>query len=175
VAIWVFFAAAALAIGFAIIAVAHRSPVINVLALVVMFFAMAVIFAIVGMDFLAAIQVIVYSGAVLVLFLFAIMLLNLRKVDRLGSGRRLQAFLGALAAIGLGGGIVTVAARLSPAPAAVIAGAEHGTAKLIGQTLIGTHLFAFEFVSVLLVAAIIGAVYLARPVAEQPARREENR
>ncbi len=165
--IWVFLTAALLATVFAIVAIAHRSPIINVLALVVMFFAMAVIFALIGMDFLAAVQVIVYSGAVLVLFLFAIMLLNLREVDRLGSGRRLQAVLGALTAVGLGAGIVAMAARLSPAPSAVVDGADQGTALLIGQTLIGSHLFAFEFISILLVAAIIGAVYLAKPLVEE--------
>lgn len=162
-----------MAIGFAIIAIAHRSPIINVLALVVMFFAMAVVFALIGMDFLAAIQVIVYSGAVLVLFLFAIMLLNLRQVDPLGSGRRLQAVLGALTAIGLGGGIVAMTARLTPAPSAVVDGAELGTSHLIGQALVGSHLFAFEFISVLLVAAIIGAVYLARPLGADQATGKE--
>ncbi|MDX2438224.1 MAG: NADH-quinone oxidoreductase subunit J, partial [Acidobacteriota bacterium] len=84
---WVFLAAAALAILFAVVAVVARNPITNVLALVVMFFAMAAVFAVIGMDFLAAIQVIVYSGAILVLFLFVIRLLNVRRIDRLGSGR----------------------------------------------------------------------------------------
>jgi len=83
---YVFLAAAAVAVIFAVLAVVPRNPMTNVLSLVVLFFAMAAIFAVLGMDFLAAIQVIVYSGAILVLFLFVIMLLNIRKVEAFGSG-----------------------------------------------------------------------------------------
>ncbi len=86
---WVFLAAAAIAIGFAFAAVMVRNPLSNVLSLVVVFFAMAAIFAILGMDFLAAIQVIVYSGAILVLFLFVIMLWNVRWLPPIATGRPL--------------------------------------------------------------------------------------
>jgi NADH-quinone oxidoreductase subunit J len=158
----VFLAAAALAVVFSLVAVAHRNPVINVLSLVLVFFAMAAIFAMLGMDFLAAIQIVVYSGAILVLFLFVIMLLNIRKVERIGSGRPFQALLGALAAIGLGAALILGVSRLAPAEGAVLAGSENGTVFPIGHALLGSHLFAFEFISLLLVAAIIGAVYLAR-------------
>jgi len=158
----VFFVAAALAVIFSLIAVAHRNPVINVLSLVLVFFAMATIFAVLGMDFLAAIQIIVYSGAILVLFLFVIMLLNIRKVERIGGGRPLQALLGAATAIGIGAALVLGASKLAPAGGAVLTGAERGTVVPIGRALLGSHLFAFEFISLLLVAAIIGAVYLAR-------------
>jgi len=159
---YVFLAAAAVAVLFAIVAVAHRSPIINVLSLLVLFFAMATIFAILGMDFLAAIQLVVYSGAVLVLFLFVIMLLNLRSGDRFGAARPVQAALGAASAIIIGAMIVSVAARMAPETGAVIPGAEHGTIFPIADALLGSHLFAFEFITLLLVAAIIGAVYLAR-------------
>ena len=159
---YVFLAAAACAVLFGIVAIAHRDPVVNVLSLVLVFFAMATVFAVLGMDFLAAIQIIVYSGAILVLFLFVIMLLNLRSVERIGSGRPLQALLGALTAIGLGALVVTTVARLTPATGAVLPGAENGTVVPIGRALLGSHLFAFEFITLLLVAAIVGAVYLAR-------------
>jgi NADH-quinone oxidoreductase subunit J len=160
---WVFLAAAALAIVFALVAVAARNPMTNVLALVVMFFAMAAIFAVLGMDFLAAIQVIVYSGAILVLFLFVIMLLNVRKVDRLGSGRPVQAILGTLAAAGIGAMVLVVVGLLMPQHGAVLPGAaDAGTALPIGRALLSTHLFAFEFITLILVAAIVGAVYLGK-------------
>lgn len=160
---WVFLIAAATAVVFAVVAVAHRSPVVNVLALVIVFFAVAVVFALLGMDLLAAIQLLVYSGAVLVLFLFVIMLLNLRRVDTLGSGGRIQAVLGAIAALGFGGLVVVLAAQLGPAPTAALPGAaEQGTVTSVGRALVGSHLLAFEAISVLLVAAIVGAVYLAR-------------
>ena len=158
-----FLAAAAIAVIFAVCAVVPRSPMVNVLSLVVLFFAMAAIFAILGMDFLAAIQVIVYSGAVLVLFLFVIMLLNIRRVERLGSGRRIQAFLGALVAAGVGAMVLVIAGLLIPEQAKILPGvAETGTAIPIGRALLSTHLFAFEFVTLVLVAAIVGAVYLGK-------------
>ena len=159
---YVFLAAAVVAVVFAITAVVHRSPVINVLSLVLVFFAMAAIFAILGMDFLAAIQLVVYSGAVLVLFLFVIMLLNIRSADRIGSGRPIQAALGAVAAVSLGAMVIAGLMRLTPGQGAVLPGAEQGTVFPIGEALLGSHLFAFEFISLLLVAAIVGAVYLAR-------------
>jgi len=159
----VFLAAAALAVVFAIATIALRNPVYGVLSLVVMFFAMAAIFAILGMDFLAAIQVIVYSGAILVLFLFVIMLLNLRETESLGTGRPLQALLGLVTAIALGAVLVVAAAGLAPDTGAVLPGVEDtGTVVPIGRALLGSHLFAFEFITLLLVAAIVGAVYLAR-------------
>jgi NADH-quinone oxidoreductase subunit J len=159
----VFLIAAVVAVLFSVFAIALRNPVFNVLSLVVVFFAMAAIFAVLGMDFLAAIQIIVYSGAILVLFLFVIMLLNIRSSERLGSGRKLQALLGALTAIGLGIAVVYASSLLSPAPTGVLAGAaDTGTVVPIGRALVGSHLFAFEFITLLLVAAIVGAVYLAR-------------
>jgi NADH-quinone oxidoreductase subunit J len=158
----VFLVAAALAVVFSIITIAHRSPVINVLSLVLVFFAMAAMFAVLGMDFLAAIQVIVYSGAILVLFLFVIMLLNIQQVERLGSGRPLQALLGAVGAIALGALVIVAIQGLTPSQGAVLAGSENGTVVPIGRALLGSHLFAFEFITLLLVAAIIGAVFLAK-------------
>jgi NADH-quinone oxidoreductase subunit J len=160
---YVFLVAAALAVIFAIVAIAHRSPVINVLSLVILFFAMAAIFALLGMDFLAAIQIIVYSGAILVLFLFVIMLLNIRSVERLGSGRRFQTIFGALVAIAIGTAIMGAVLLLAPQEGAVLPGAtETGTVVPLGRALLTTHLFAFEFITLLLVSAIVGAVYLAR-------------
>ena len=160
---YVFLVAAVVAVLFSVFAIALRSPVLNVLSLVVVFFAMAAIFALLGMDFLAAIQIIVYSGAILVLFLFVIMLLNIRSVERLGSGRALQALLGSLTAIGLGVATVLAVSTLTPEPGADLPGsAAAGTVVPIGHALLGSHLFAFEFITLVLVAAIVGAVYLAR-------------
>ncbi len=159
----VFAVAAVVAVVFAIVTIAHRSPVINVLSLVVVFFAMAAIFALLGMDFLAAIQIIVYSGAILVLFLFVIMLLNIRSVERLGSGRRVQALLGTVVAVGIGAAALIAVSLLTPTTGAVYPGSlATGTVVPIGRALLTTHLFAFEFITLLLVAAIVGAVYLAR-------------
>jgi len=160
---YVFLAAAGLAVIFAILTVVPRNPMMNVLSLVVLFFSMAAIFAILGMDFLAAIQVIVYSGAILVLFLFVIMLLNIREVEQFGSGRPWQALIGTLVAAGIGAMILVIAGLLFPEQGSVLPGvAEIGTAAPIGRALLSTHLFAFEFITLLLVASIVGAVYLGR-------------
>ncbi len=161
--IWAFLVFAVLAVLFATVAIVHRNPVVNVLSLVMVFFALAAIYAVVGMDFLAAIQLIVYSGAVLVLFLFVIMLLNIRQVERLGSGRTIQAALGAVAAVALGALVVVAVSRLTPINGALVPGAaEKGTAVLIGHELMTTYLFPFELISVVLVAALVGALVLAR-------------
>ncbi len=159
---YIFLAAAVVAIAFAIVTVVHRNPVVNVLSLVVVFFALAAVYAILGMDFLAAVQIIVYSGAVLVLFLFVIMLLNLRATERIGSGRRMQAVLGLLVALAVPGALVAAIIRLRPAAGATLPGSARGTAFPIGHALLTTHLFAFEFISLLLLAAIVGAFILAR-------------
>jgi NADH-quinone oxidoreductase subunit J len=160
---YIFLVTAALAVIFSIIAIAHRKPVMNVLSLVLVFFAMAAIFAMLGMDFLAAIQVIVYAGAILVLFLFVIMLLNVDKADIIGSGRPLQAGLGAIAAIGIGAAVIYAVSKLTPATGAVLPGAEEsGTIFPIGRALLSSHLFAFELITLLLVAAIVGAVYMVK-------------
>ncbi len=159
---YVFLVAALLAVVFSLVTIAHRSPVVNVLSLAIVFFALSAIYAMVGMDFLAAIQLIVYAGAVLVLFLFVIMLLNIRSVERLGSGRPLQAALGAAAAIAIGVAIILVIARQSPSFGSLLPDTGKGTAYSIGRALMTTHLFPFEFVSVLLLAALVGALVLAR-------------
>ena len=90
------------------------------------------------------------------------MLLNIRVTERLGAGRPLQALLGIIAAIGLGAAVVGGLRRLRPDLGTVLPGAAEGTVYPIGRALLGSHLFAFEFVSLLLAAAIVGAVYLAR-------------
>jgi NADH-quinone oxidoreductase subunit J len=163
VVVWVFLASAAVAIVFAFAAVMVRNPLYNVLSLVVVFFAMAAIFAILGMDFLAAIQVIVYSGAILVLFLFVIMLLNVRRLPPIASGRPLLVMFGTVLAALLGGFLLALSVLLTPDRGAVLPDAvESGTALPIGKALISTHLFAFEFITVILAAAIVGAVYLGR-------------
>lgn len=162
-AAWVFLAASAIAVVFAVLAVVVRNPMLNVLSLVVVFFAMAAIFAILGMDFLAAVQVIVYSGAILVLFLFVIMLLDIRRLPRIGARRPLQSLVGSLLAAAAGSLVLVVAGLLPPQWGAVLPGAaETGTAVVVGRALISTHLFAFEFITLLLAAAIVGAVYLGK-------------
>src|SRR5687768_13393046 len=99
----IFFLFAAIAVIFALVVVLHRNPVVGALSLVASFFALAVMYVLLEAPFLAALQVIVYAGAIMVLFLFVIMLLNLKQVAEPPS-RPVQQFLGytTCAAFGIG-------------------------------------------------------------------------
>src|SRR5437016_1280425 len=101
----VFFFFAAIAVIFALVVILHRNPVIGALSLVASFFALAVMYVLLEAPFLAALQVIVYAGAIMVLFLFVIMLLNLQH-QREAPTRPVQQFLGYTGSIAFGIGLV---------------------------------------------------------------------
>src|SRR5947207_7072434 len=89
----IFFFFAAIAVIFALVVILHRNPVVGALSLVVSFFALAVMYVLLDAPFLAALQVIVYAGAIMVLFLFVIMLLNLQHMHEPAT-HPIQQFLG---------------------------------------------------------------------------------
>src|SRR5258708_25077302 len=101
----VFFFFASVAVIFAALVVIHRKPVVGALLLVASFFALAVMYVLLEAPFLAALQVIVYAGAIMVLFLFVIMLLNLQHVAEPAT-RPVQQFLGYTSASAFGIGLV---------------------------------------------------------------------
>ena len=160
----VFDAAAALAILFGGLMVVARNPVRGVLTLVVAFFALAVTYVMLLSPFIAVIQVIVYAGAILVLFLFVLMLLNIGHMPAERSGRPIQTFLGSLgvilfAALLLGtlrGAGTAIPPSTGASPAALTDPAS------LSRTLFSEYLLHFEAVSVLLLAALVGAFVLAR-------------
>lgn len=154
----IFYVAAVLAVGTAVIAVAHRNPVVNVMSLVVTFFCVAVCYALLAAPFLAAAQILVYAGAILVLFLFVVMLLN-APLPATDQPRRLQRIFGLAAAVLVGLGGAALAYLAVPQQGAPVA---EGTAAAIGRLLVGPHLFAFELVSALLLAALVGAMVLVK-------------
>ena len=155
---WMFGGLAAI-LGFLVILL--RNPVHCAVALIGNLFCVAALFVLLDAHFLAAIQVLVYAGAILVLFLFVIMLLNL-KPEELGKARQTAtkvagsvlilwvAFKLAIEYVGLG------TAAFPPVPES------YGTLESVGHLLFGQYLLPFEVVSVLLVAALIGAVTLVR-------------
>ena len=160
----VFDVAAVLAIVFASVMVVHRHPVKSVLALVVSFFALAVAYVLLSAPLIAAVQVIVYAGAILVLFLFVLMLLNVPEEPRRGSGHPIHLFLSAAAIVifavallsllrAYGAPALEAAAPPPPAPPDVAVPA---------RLLFSDHLLSFEALSVLLLAALVGAFALAR-------------
>ncbi|HPW56871.1 MAG: NADH-quinone oxidoreductase subunit J [Thermoanaerobaculaceae bacterium] len=155
----VFVVAAVLAIVSALVAVSHRDPVINVLSLVVTFFCVAVNFALLGANFLAAAQILVYAGALLVLFLFVIMLLGAPQAPESGLHRPVQKTAGlALAAIVIIGGVLLALTMKVLPPASPVT----GDAREIGKAMLTTHAFSFELISVLLLAAMVGALMLVK-------------
>ncbi len=160
----VFDAAAALAILFAGVMVVHRHPVKSVLALVVSFFALAVCYVLLSAPFIAAIQVIVYAGAILVLFLFVLMLLNLPEEVHQAGGRPVHQFLSGAALLLFAAlllGLLRRHAAQIPAPGSVAPAAGAEIAPL-AKLLFSDFLLPFEALSVLLLAALVGAFVLAQ-------------
>jgi NADH-quinone oxidoreductase subunit J len=162
----VFGVAGAIVLGGALGVVLNSNPVHAALSLVATLFGIAVLFVAMEANFLAAVQVIVYAGAIVVLFLFVIMLLGVDRsedldTDPLVGQRPVAVILGVLMAAGLVAVVVT--STISGAPSAS-ARWEKGADDIsqIGRLLFTDHLFAFEITSLLLVIAVVGAVVLAR-------------
>jgi len=154
----IFFLFAAVAVVFALVVVLHRNPVVGALSLVASFFALAVMYVLLEAPFLAALQVIVYAGAIMVLFLFVIMLLNLQHAEEPAT-RPVQQFLGYTSSAAFGIGLIyyiikyTVNTRIE--------GAFQADARTIGIRMFEAYVFPFEMVSILLLAAIVGALFLS--------------
>jgi NADH-quinone oxidoreductase subunit J len=155
----VFCVVVAVGIVSAVVAMSHRNPVVNVLSLVVTLFCIAASYAMLGAEFLAAAQILIYAGAILVLFLFVVMLLNAPEEQPAKEPRPFQRVAGLLLALvaGIGGVAVLIGVQVM-VPGSIVA----GSAQAIGRLLVGPYLFAFEFVSVLLLAAMVGALVLVK-------------
>jgi len=173
----IFFILALVAVGCALMVVTTRSPVASALYLIVVMCSLAALFVLLGAIFLAALQVIVYAGAIMVVFLMVIMLLNLRRDEFGPDPRRIQKYLGfALAAVILVQGIIIVGWAMrayntelrsqiqaaSPTVADTTSVAGYSSARSVAETMFTRFAYPFEVTSVLLLAAIIGAVVIAR-------------
>jgi len=169
----VFVVSAIIIIGGALGVVLAANPVHSALSLVATLFGIAVLFVAQNADFFAAVQVIVYAGAIVVLFLFVIMLLGVDRSEDLETdpliGQRAAAIIGGILLFGVAitaliithrnFGTVTTGAR--SAVAQLSDPTEENVVKL-GRALFTDYLFAFEITSVLLVIAVVAAVVLAR-------------
>jgi NADH-quinone oxidoreductase subunit J len=160
-AIFYFFAALAVVGG--VMMITRKNAVHAAVYLVLTFVSVAAIYILLGAEFLFAVQVLVYAGGIMVLFLFVIMLVNLEEPRRF-SGGRLRLVASAVVTFLLFGMLVRLFARTVPgqAPAAVAPLAE-GNLQLVGALLFTDYLLPFEVVSVLLLVAMIGAIVLGRP------------
>lgn len=155
-----FWILAVLSVISALVVVLHRNPIYSALALVNALFLIAVLFVLLDAHLVAFLQVIVYAGAIMVLFLFVLMLLSAG--DELPSGRRLLPRVGIVAAglvLALEIGALLVGRgpeESTPLPATF------GTTEAVAERLFTGHLLAFELTSILLLVAVVGAVALAR-------------
>lgn len=181
--VFIFLLFAAFAIGCAIAVVVQRNPLYSAISLVGVFLSFGGIYVLLAAPFIAAVQVIVYAGAIMVLVVFVIMLLNIEEEEhRPLRLRYLVPVGGALALVLLAQSafFIYIVGRDSPrAPQASAAVASVGLTKSIGTGLFTEYLLPFEITSVLILMAIVGAMTLARratilPIdAEHLARRGE--
>jgi len=148
----------------ALVVVIHPNPMVSILFLIVNLFCIALFYLILQAQFLAALQIIIYAGAIMVLFVFVVMLLNLKAEE----GLRVAAGPQRLGALLLGTAFVALlfhAIRGRLDQAYVETGMfepAFGAARGLGGLLFSKYLFAFEAASFLLIAAMIGAVVLAK-------------
>ena len=158
----ILFAAFALAsILAALLTITAPAPIASALYLVVTLFCVAGLYVLLAAPFVAAIQIIVYAGAVLVLILFVIMLLNLKPVEEKISIPWHAAGI-AVAGLLLLVAFLTIMSVSSLLPPASPLPSGYGTVGQVGRLLFTKYLYAFEVVSVLLLLAVIGAVALIR-------------
>ena len=165
---FLFYFASGMTLLSGILCITRRSPVASALWLVNTLFQLAAIYVLLDAHFIAAVQVLVYAGAIMVLFLFVIMLLNLGRAgpsDIKGPWGRVIAGVGGLVLVGE---LIALRLALPPGelvlPAGTVAGtvAARGAVQAVAQPLFRGYLVAFEVTSVLLLAAIVGAVVLAK-------------
>jgi NADH-quinone oxidoreductase subunit J len=157
----VFYIFGGLAVATALAVVAFKNPISSAFSLIVCFFAIAALYAMLNAHFLAVIQILVYAGAIMVLFIFVIMLLNLRgeELEERGSSVFFKTITGLLLA-GLTGGFFFIFRQMQFGFKPV--NNAFGTVKMVGRLLFTEYWFPFEYTSVLLLVAIIGGVVLAK-------------
>ena len=152
----VFLVLAALTVGAALMVIFSRSPVSSILYLVMAFFCIAAFYVLLGAPFIAAVQVIVYAGAIMVLFLFVVMLLNLSEAEQ--RGRTIVRAVG----VAVGGIILLILATAFTEGMVAPPTMEMTSTQELGELLFTQYLVPFEIASVLLLAAIVGAVVLVK-------------
>ncbi len=160
-----FFVFAGLTLLFGFLCVANplsRNPVTSAMFLVLTIISMAGLFVLLHAFFLAAVQILVYAGAVMVVFLFVIMLLDLKEEAR-RKLNRVALTAGVLAVSGLAAILVRAVTAARPAALALKAGplAEGDTAPL-GRILFQSYLLPFEILSILLLVAMVGVILLSK-------------
>jgi NADH-quinone oxidoreductase subunit J len=155
----VFYAFGGLALGGAVVMVAQRNPTYSAFALIVTLVSLAGVFGLLGSPFIAVLQIVVYAGAIMVLFLFVLMLLAVKREER----PERESPLFKLVALGLGALLAgEVGAVLVRAERPAVGGF-YASATEVAQLLFSPqYLYVFEATSILILAALVGAVALAK-------------
>ena len=163
-----FYTISAFILGFALMVVTTKDTVHSVLFLVLDFLFVAALYVLLGAQFLAVIQILVYAGGIVVLYLFVVMLVNLKRPPEVHEDPHRRTRLGlVLAAVVLGElAVITVLGYAKPAPALADAAAAampvSGNTQEVGWLLYTSYLIPFEIASMLLLVAMIGAIVLAK-------------
>jgi NADH-quinone oxidoreductase subunit J len=163
-----FYVFAIVTVGGALMVVTQKNPVYSVLSLIAAFFGLAGLYVLLEAPFVAVAQIIIYAGAIMVLFLFVVMLLNAPREDAAEWDRshplyrpgavRVGAVLAVLLALELGWAL----SRTSGLAVSVNERPGVSSVAQLGQVLFTDYMFAFEVTSILIIASMVGAVVLAR-------------
>jgi NADH-quinone oxidoreductase subunit J len=159
-----FYFIAACILGFGVLVISTRDTVHSVLFLVLDFLFVAALYVLLGAQFVAAIQVLVYAGGIVVLYLFVVMLVNLKRPPEAHSDPHRHTQLGfwLAAAVLVELGAIATYGSARPAPAATPLVPVAGNTEQVGWLLYTNYLIPFEIASMLLLVAMIGAIVLAK-------------
>jgi NADH-quinone oxidoreductase subunit J len=153
-----FYVFAGVAVAAALVMVTQKSPIGSAFALIVVLCSLSAIYGLLGSPFIAALQIVVYAGAVMVLFLFVIMLLKVRAEEQPAGGGLLRFAAIAFVLVFVG----EVASVVLRARIHVVEQYDASTARVAQELFSPRFLYAFEATSILILAALVGAVALAK-------------
>ncbi len=154
---------AVMAVVSALGVITRKNPISATMLLVMHFITLAGLYLTLHAQFMAVIQVLVYAGAIMVLVVFVIMLLNVGREERLANQRLARQGAGIGMAMLLGGVLIYALTRVPYAAATADSRAiQNGTIEGVGKALFTTYVFPFEMVSLILLAAAVGAVVLTK-------------
>jgi NADH-quinone oxidoreductase subunit J len=168
---WVF---ALASVAGAVFVVTRRNLIAAVMGMVGSFLGIAAIYMMLYAQFLAVVQMLVYAGAIMVLFVFVVMILNRPEDEPIAPAGRAGQAIGGIAIVYLVGRLILVLIEVEPpnlaiataAPKATAQGHDWGSVRAVGTDLFGPGLFPFEAISILLLVAVVGAIAIARPLHE---------
>jgi len=158
----IFFVLSAITLASAFLTIYSKNPIHSAIYLVICFFSIAGHYLLLNAQFLAIVHVIVYSGAIMILFLFTVMLMNLNKEDEVHKPRVTR--LGAIVLFSLMC-LILISVFINSKPVSDVydnSGEDYQSIKVLGKVLLNEYMVPFEFASVLLLVAMIGTVLLSK-------------